>query len=580
MTTKHTGLLLACIAFVLNAVVVSETRAADSPTGKKSISQWVSCKETQDDSLGAIKAFAAARHNAFTLVVDCPVFIHSGLDIARAIYIDDGTSVEFTPAGKFIVDNVMHPAFVLGNSSAVTLTNWNVEYNATLPTNPDVGGYAQNGRFTSVAGHNQPSGPWNDLEFTAWLAANRGIKFDHSAGNVRASWSGLTNVCAVFFVTGDTSNVTFNGLNVHVPANAGAERFVPVVFQFSGNIRSNKTITATSSRSAEYVAVPHDMTFTNVTFDGTIMGWVGNVQNATFEHIRSHRYADLQDASGGTNGGLGKWFAPPHLFYLGYSSDEDPGLFNRNIKIHDVVDDGPRVGAARDKGGSDTLSGNALSLKIGCYECSVDNYTSTRPDGFLDVLPSHGLKISNVKATYDSSFLNNLFPGWRFPSKEYSDLTFENITLQDTAPSTVQMPVGQSTVPANQNITIKNVHVIINRWAGSQELPLPNIMGNGIDVSIDYDILGDSSRIASVHKGSVNIALKATPAKLSAGRATTVTWATQADACSAGGAWNGSNLSSKGSRSVTLEKPGESDLTLSCRSSSDTAEARLPVVVN
>ena len=135
-------------------------------------------------------------------------------------------------------------------------------------------------------------------------------------------------------------------------------------------------------------------------------------------------------------------------------------------------------------------------------------------------------------------------------------------------------------MPANQNITIKNVHVILNRWAGSQELPLPNILGNGIDVSIDYDILGDASRIASVHKGSVTIALKAAPAKLGTGRATTVTWATQADACSAGGAWSGSNLPSKGSRSVTVEKQGENDLTLSCHSSADSAEAKVALVAN
>jgi hypothetical protein len=568
MTLKLFG-LIACIALLSNALA-GASRAADSPTERKSISQWVSCKETQDDSEGAIRAFAAARHNAFTLVVDCPVFIHSGLDIARVIYIDDGTSVEMSGAGKFIVDDVMHPAFVFANSSGITLTNWNVEYNASLPVNPDVGGYAQNGRFTSIPGHNQPSAPWSDIGLTGWMSANRGIKFDH---NVHAGWSGPTNACAVFYITGDTSNMTVTGMNVHVPANAGAERFVPVVFQFSTNDKSNETVTGSSPRTAQYVAVPHGITFTNITFDGTLMGWVGNVQDVTFEHIRSHRYSDLQDASGGSNGGLGKWFAPPHLFYLGYFADEDPALFNRNIKIHDVVDDGPRVGTARDKGGSDSNSGNALSLKIGCYQCSVDSYSSSRPDGFLDVLPSHGLKISNVNATYDSSFLNNQYPGWRFPSKDYNDLTFENITLRDTAATTVFLPIGHSSVPANQNIKFRNVHIFINRWGGSSPLPLPNISGSGIDIELDYDIAADSSRIAHARKDALSVVLKAAPGKVVAGHATTVTWSsTQADACSAGGAWNGS-LPANGSRAVTLQ--ADTEITLSCHNSNDSAEARL-----
>jgi hypothetical protein len=570
MTLKHMG-LFALIAFVLNAVMIGYCPAADSALEKKSISQWVSCKETQDDSEGAIRAFAAARRNAFTLVVDCPVFIHSGLDIGRVIFIDDGTSVEFTPAGKFVVDNIMHPAFALANATSITLTNWNVEYNATFPVNPDVGGYAQNGHFFSVAGHNQPSA-WNDLELTPWLAKNRAIDFK----GVRASWSGTTNICAVFFVTGDTSKVTITGLNVHVPPNVGPDHFVPVVFEFSTNIKSNASVTPSSSRSAQYVGVPHDITFSNITFDGTLMGWVGNVQDVTFDHIRSHRYADLQGTDGGNPGGLGKWFAPPHLFYLGYPSNEDPLLYNRNIKIHDVVDDGPRVGTARDKGGSDTSSGNALSLKIGCYQCSVDGYTSNRPDGFLDVLPSHGLTISNVNATYDSSFLNNIFPGWRFPSTEYSDLTFENITLRDTAATTMQLPVGNSTVAANQNIKFRNVHIILNRWGGPSALPVPTLSGSGIDVALDYEIAADASRIASARKGSLSVALKATPASAGS-RATTVTWSsTQADACSAGGAWSGS-LPPNGSRSVTIEKQGKAELTLSCRNSSDSAEATLRV---
>src|SRR5260370_11858487 len=113
------------------------------------------------------------------------------------------------------------------------------------------------------------------------------------------------------------------------------------------------------------------------------MGWEGHPENGVFEKFRSRRYGDLQDANGGNVGGVGKWFAPPHLFYLNYRVAGDPGLFNKKIRIHDVVDAGFRIGTARDKGVADSITAYALSLKIGCVDCSVDTSPSTRPDGFM-----------------------------------------------------------------------------------------------------------------------------------------------------------------------------------------------------
>src|SRR4029077_7646358 len=128
---------------------------------------------------------------------------------------------------------------------------------------------------------------------------------------------------------------------------------IPVAFALAMNYKSKQTVTTKTPITGEYMAVPHDITFSNIVLDGTYMGWVGSVRDAVFENIQSHRYGDLQDARGQNVGGVGKWFAPPHLFYLNYLVDGDPALFNRNIRIHDVVDAGPRVGTARHKGGTD-----------------------------------------------------------------------------------------------------------------------------------------------------------------------------------------------------------------------------------
>jgi hypothetical protein len=97
--------------------------------------------------------------------------------------------------------------------------------------------------------------------------------------------------------------------------------------------------------------------------------------------------------------------------------------FTGLIHIDSVLDWGPRVGVARDKGGTDTISGYAMSLKLGCNSCSVDHYGSNRPDGFMDVLPSYGLTVSNVFAEFDSSFLKNVYTaGLRFPATGYHNV--------------------------------------------------------------------------------------------------------------------------------------------------------------
>jgi hypothetical protein len=470
-----------------------------SSADRKSISSYVSCSGTGDDTVGATKAFAAAKNSAFTLVVDCPVRLHSGVAVDRGIFIDNGTSVEFTGSGQFIVDNIFHPAFVIANSNNINLTNWNVVWDGVVPIDASTGGYEINGKFvTAAAGTKaQPAAAFNDLVLTNWLAANRSIGFINSQGWVKSVWIGGVNISAVFFITGDASDIVFKGLRLSVPPAAGGDHFLPMAFSFSPNWKSNQAVNGKMPRSAQYVALPHKLTFSDVYFDGTLMGWQGNVRDATFDNVQSHRYGDLQDANGGNTGGIGKWFPPPHLFYLNYNynSDGDPELFNSNIHISNVVDSGPRVGVARDKGGADGMSGYASSLKLGCTKCSVDKYSSTRPDGFMDVLPSDGLTVSNVTATYDSTFLNNVYPaGIRFPANGYRNITFENVVLKDLADSPAKEPIGNAPSATNSGITFRNVQVVLNRWSG-QQLPVPTIAGNNNSVTIDYMLPAQQKKV-------------------------------------------------------------------------------------
>jgi hypothetical protein len=550
------------------------TGSHGAPTAvTKSIRGWTACDGLTDDSDGAASAFDAARNGTFALLVDCPVRLHIASDIARPIFIDDGTTVQFAGAGKFIVDNVLQPAFVIAGSQNVTLTDWNVEYVGGLPVNWDVGGYEQDGQFIKLTGYAQPSMAFNDYRLTPWLAAHRSIVFPHGVTSV---WVGATNTSAVFFVTGDVANLNVTGMTLYAPATAGGNRFIPMAFSLSQNYKANQSVTATTAATAQYMAVPHDLEFSNIDLDGTYFGWQGNAQNVSFSNIQSHRYGDLQDANGAQVGGIGKWFAPPHLFYLNYASNGDPALFNKNITISNVVDDGPRVGVARDRGGSDTSSGYALSLKLGCVSCSVSGYETSRPDGFLDILPSSGLTISNVTATYDSAFLNNLYPGWRFPSSFASTgVTMENISIADTASVSIQPPIGGAGQAGNQQLVFKNVSATVNQWAGSGSI-YPAILGQGNVVALTYSFVAPQSRMVYVAESGITMTLQAKPDAISTAQTTVLTWNSESTSgCTASGAWTGA-LQSRGSVVYRPQAGGSLSFLLGCRSTGNLAMATLP----
>lgn len=265
---------------------------------------------------------------------------------------------------------------------------------------------------------------FSDVTLKNWLTKNRGITFV----SANPFWAGPPNQGSIFYYAGSTNNVNVSGLKVFVDKNTGAEGYIPMVFSFRAGEKDNHTITRAIEQNptSDDYAVPSGLTFTNIDLDGTLMGWCGGVQNTTISHIRSHRYSDLQDANGGNVGGIGKWFPPPHLFYLNQNTNLDDGLLNHNLTITDVIDYGNRIGVARDKGGSDTVSGDARSLKIGGINVLVDGYTTYRPDGVFDLLTSNGITIRNLNGTFDSSFVNYVLPAIRLPGPFGTNLTHYN----------------------------------------------------------------------------------------------------------------------------------------------------------
>jgi hypothetical protein len=325
-----------------------------------------------------------------------------------------------------------------------------------------------------------------------------------------------------------------------------------------------------------YAAVPQGLEFINIQLDGIYMGWQGNLQDSVFEFIRSLRYGDLEDANGNNVGGIGKWFPPPHLFYINTHA-ADPGLDNIDLQLSNVTDSGPRIGVARDTN-SDNLSGYANSLKLGCTDCSVTNYTSLRPDGFMDVLPASNLTVNGVTGTFDSAFLNNLYPAaLRFPETGYSGVTFENVSLHDSAAATLQGPISNATSSSNAALAFANFTIDMSRWSGPN-LPLPAIAGTSNDIDLNFNMSQQLMKVAYLQTGALGLTVTGKPTTVNAGAATAIDWsAVNATDCIANGAWVGS-IGTGGTRSVTLPSAGNYAFTLTCQNSADSAATTLDAV--
>ena len=524
------------------------------------------CDGTTDDAVATAQAFAAASHHAFTLRVDCPAWVHIGTDVARQIFVDDGTAVTFADGGLFIVDNTLVPTFGLVDVNDVTFTDWRIEYRASLPLNYKVdGGYYDNGVFVPSTGTCLAC-TFTDVTLTAYLKNHRGVVFDQDAGRVGATWIGPTNNSALFYLMGNTSNVTVTGMRLFVSPSANGNQFVPMVFSLAAGYVPNQTVTAADGVApyeAPKYAVPHQLVFDDVDLDGYYMGWQGGLQDVTIRHVRAHRYGDWQDVDGGTPGGEGKWFAPPHLMYLNYDYTGDGGLFNRNVQITDVIDMGPRVGIARDRGGTDPGSGYALSLKIGGVDSGVDGYSSSRPDGLLDVLACDNLTLSNITATYDSSFLNNLYPGLRFPgiATTRSRLTLQNVSLTDLAAHPVMQPMSG----ANDLLgaTFSNVQLGLTQWDAGEVAPNFSPLDGGNDLRFDY-AFGDAGHEGVADVYGVTTRLRAEPVSVLAGGATALSWSSaNATGCVASGAWSGA-LAPAGTVGANISGAGDHAFTLTC----------------
>lgn len=294
-----------------------------------------------------------------------------------------------------------------------------------------------------------------------WLLKNRNISMTRP---LIPLWTGFLDPAAIFYLRGNTSNVKINNMTLFVDDSVTADKFMPIVFALNPGETDNQTLDEPAPLSKPYIEVPHDIIFEDIRLDGYYFGWHGSGQNITIKSIKAFRYSDLQDADGGNIGGLGDWFPPPHLFYFNTQGNWDSSLSNNAFLIDNVMDNGIRLGLARDKGGNIPVGGHAVSLKMQGNNSLVNHYTSFRPDGFMDVLLSNNLTVQNVIANYDSSFINYTLSAFRFTQNGNHNIRFENISLTDNAFFTYIHPINGKDDESNTNISFINAKINLKNW--------------------------------------------------------------------------------------------------------------------
>ena len=442
---------------------------------ERSIREFAQCSATVDQREGVATALAAARAAAFTLVIDCPVFVHIGLDIARPLFVESGTRVVMRGTGRLSVDNALLPAFVLANVRDVELLDWDVLYTGSqlypditgaLSIQAAIGYYLLNG--TRVAdNYSAPvAASFNDLTLRQYYAAHRNVS------GADPAWSGPTNLAAMFNLMGDTQDVRISGMRLTASGKRAVD-FVLVAFGFNVGWLSDQRLRPGQPFNGSTAAIPTHLTFSDLVLDGVYMGFVGSARHSTFARITSLRYSDLQapDGDSVTMGGCVApnstdcWFPPPHLFYFNFGAPDttDEALWNVNLTVTDVSDQGLRVGP----GHRVLTSGNCCSLKIGAVNSTVQRYFSARKDGAVDVVWARGLTVEALTAVYNSTFLEERWPAWRFTEPYYHDVRLSNVLITDVAAVNAWPPLYGNTSPNNTGMLFTNVMLVTNNlWPG------------------------------------------------------------------------------------------------------------------
>lgn len=365
-----------------------------------------------DDRDVFVETLAQAHAVTAKIMVDQNIFLDVEELGKKSIFIEDNTWIEGKNGANIIINSLYSPAFYMALVKDITIKNVTFLYDNSYDAGYD----------WSLTTDNHT----NQQQLENYLSEKREIIFN----STNPIFKGTTSFHTIFSLEG-SENILYDNV-IFKAKGTTANTFMQFVFKFKEQYNANQTI---NSEAIGLTSIPSNITFNNITFDGTLMGVQGNVNGFVVNNLKSYRYSDMQNIDGSNLGAfVGNdtyRFPPPHLFYLNTDSAINDH-FPQNIELKNIIDYGEYVGTVNTRG----ASGYCNSLKmVGKVEnVLVDNYSSYRRDGLGDLGDITNGEFKNLYGEYTSDIFNS---EWKFNCLRFvgplTSTVLENITLKDNS---------------------------------------------------------------------------------------------------------------------------------------------------
>ncbi len=431
---------------------------------------------------GVQNAFNAAAAAGTKLINDCTPYIQTGATAQNTVFVPPNLYCVTLPGCYFIADSIGIPAFAAIDCSGVIWQDFALHY-IKSPVSGAFGDQTYATVNTAITAFNAHGGP-----AATYMTANCGVIF---GSTMTPGFSGLSNACAVFYLSGSCTNWHFRGnTSFAVPQAVNASNFIPVAMTLSYNWLPNQTVANGTPNNNTNSAYPSSIHIDRLTLDGVCMGLVGSPNSVLVDYLHSIRYSDIQTTAGtnvGTTGvgGGTAWtevFSPPHAYYV--NSDTTIVVSQAaNNHVLDGVDEGIYVGTTLRRL---TSSGYINSIKFEPGGGSTFHMTSCRRvDGFTQAL-ANGFADGSISCDEVILDTSTLITGGQtgasfamvFPSG--TGLNTVKIRLPnviDIAATPAGWPIQHDQATGHQNIDIESSVTVPNYPSGATYVVGYTILG-------------------------------------------------------------------------------------------------------
>ncbi|MBU2995653.1 hypothetical protein KO500_04380 [Cellulophaga baltica] len=386
-----------------------------------------------DDRDVFVETLDQATNISGKVMVDKDIFLDVEETGAKSIFLDDNSWIEGDNDANIIVNSLYSPAFYIALVENVTIKNlvmlYDQQYDASF------------GWDTSIIED-------NITQLRYYLEQEKNIIFTSST----PLWNGGPVSFRALFSIEAAENVTFENVDFKAKG-ATADTFIQEAIKFKEQFSSDQEVVS----DLGLTAISKQVSLTNISMDGVIMGIQGIVEDLLITNFDGHRYSDVQSASGNYIGGADHWMPPPHLIYLNEDSSIN-NLFTNNVQITNVMDYGDYVGSTETRGSSGYC--NSLKLVGNVQNVVVANYTSYRRDGLGDFGNIINGDFSDMYSEYTSDIFDSSlkFYSMRFVGP-LTNSTIENVTIKDMSDLAEIYPMGFA---EGDYVTLDNIQIYVN----------------------------------------------------------------------------------------------------------------------